>query len=425
MLCEDRSDTIKELTIHFAGTAVPRDDIQPSPRKGKGRAKKSPWIGMITAAQSALEVLEGGVVVGGNYRKDFGVEGSMRWTRTCNKQWNGETERFEPLVGGGSIVVSEDSTLIFMYVSSLDLRRVMLTVVHRTAIDVSQHLADGTLIKHLKSIRAGLAAGDTFFVMVHGLEALYTALKSVVSLSHAHEVRKVMGEDVGVFKEKRAGIGEGQPSRDEIELGLLRAEEAVKCLYICVEKEVEAVEWLVNLSMDVGAKPYQCVFSAQKYSNCVDSSLQTTEAFTSCNSGRSVVSKDADWKARRFKRHLYQNALIHSQHHASGRARYCGTVPDTVVTLRRLPQMCDGERPARARCWNRGSLSLAALMDGKLILRRAEAQQCEWNSIVEQTGSSDFDKIAQDHVSRRSRGLSWLISPCLVELSAMLGALDG
>ena len=66
------------------------------------------------------------------------------------------------------------------------------------------------------------------------------------------------GDDAG-YKEKKVGIGENQPGKNEIELELLRVEAALRCFYIYTEKEAEAVQWLVNISIDVGAKPYQYV----------------------------------------------------------------------------------------------------------------------------------------------------------------------
>lgn len=52
-----------------------------------------------------------------------------------------------------------------------------------------------------------------------------------------------------------------------MELELLRVEAALRCFYIYTEKETEAVQWLVNISMDVGAKPYQFVLAILPFLN--------------------------------------------------------------------------------------------------------------------------------------------------------------
>lgn len=246
--------------MHIDGTSFSIGDDESS-KKGKGRAKKSPWLSIAEEVKEAI-VTAGGKVefASGEDKDNLGSLGAVKWTRVCDKRWNMETERFDPLMPGKEITVEEDSRLIFMLVHFFScVRDEELTDVYRTGIEISQHVADKTLLKHLRTIKSSIPPLVSLYIIIHGLEAIFSALKNNANAEHAHQVRLATnGEDEG-YKEKKVGIGEDQPGRNEIELELLRVEAALRCFYIYTEKEAEAVQWLLNISMDVGAKPYQFV----------------------------------------------------------------------------------------------------------------------------------------------------------------------
>lgn len=113
----DRKETISEITVHVDGTSFAIGDENESTAKGKGRQKKSAWLGIAEEVKEAIQTAGGKVeFASGEEKHNLDSVGAVRWTRVCNKRWNMETERFDPLLPGKEITVEEDSRLIFMLV---------------------------------------------------------------------------------------------------------------------------------------------------------------------------------------------------------------------------------------------------------------------------------------------------------------------
>ncbi|GAA5892947.1 hypothetical protein JCM8208_004132 [Rhodotorula glutinis] len=249
----DKKASTAELTMHVSGRAFLPDEVdadvdEPSrkrPRKKAGAAKGSPWLDIVRdvrerlaayacdveepdrAARSAEEDVLG----------DLDVEGSVRWTRVCDRVWSDERRMFVPLRDGEHIVVEEDSRLVFL-----------------SALDLSTHVANSTLSSDLSSIQARLPPHVNLFVLVFGLGTLFRDMERARQEAYRNSVRGTGGEERAV---KPAGIGERQPSKDELELALMRAQIESRCMIVSVDKASEAADWLEQLTFDVGQKPYQ------------------------------------------------------------------------------------------------------------------------------------------------------------------------
>lgn len=95
--------------------------------------------------------------------------------------------------------------------------------------------------------------------MVYGLDSLFRTIVNRTNAEHTQRVRQSEQGTSDVFKAKGVGIGALQPTREELEMGLMRVQMHLRLKLIHVDKEEEASTWLFNLSMDIGAAPYQCV----------------------------------------------------------------------------------------------------------------------------------------------------------------------
>ncbi|GAA5821202.1 hypothetical protein JCM11251_004511 [Rhodosporidiobolus azoricus] len=233
-----------ELTVHISGTAfsssfAAEDEGAPSRSKGKGKDKPSPWIEISADLRERLKLYDCDVVCPEvlDPDRDLGCEGALRWTRVCDRMWSEERRMFLPLADGERIVVEEDSRLIFL-----------------TATDLSHHIASRTLSSHIASIQSRLPPHVNLFILLYGLNTLFRDLERARQEAYRNSVR----EDGGAgARTKLPGIGEGQPSKDDLELELMRVQVESRCMIVSVDKPAEAVDWLEQLTFDVGQKPYQ------------------------------------------------------------------------------------------------------------------------------------------------------------------------
>ncbi|GAA5855943.1 hypothetical protein JCM9279_005557 [Rhodotorula babjevae] len=252
----DKKASTAELTMHVSGRAFLADDevddpadaaaSRKRPRK-KAAAKGSPWLDIVRdvrerLAAYACDVEEPGRATAAaageeeDVLGDLDVEGAVRWTRVCDRVWSDERRMFVPLRDGEHIVVEEDSRLVFL-----------------SALGLSAHVANSTLSSHLSSIQARLAPHVNLFVLLFGLGALFRDMERARQEAYRNSVRGA-GDERAV---KPAGIGERQPGKDELELALMRAQIESRCMIVSVDKVSEAVDWLEQLTFDVGQKPYQ------------------------------------------------------------------------------------------------------------------------------------------------------------------------
>lgn len=99
----------------------------------------------------------------------------------------------------------------------------------RTAAEVGSHVESGALIFQMDMISSALPARSNLILMIYGLRVYLRSLKA--------------------------------NRKEEILLAIERAQVDKRCCVVRVETVDEAVDWLEQLSMDVGAKYYQYVFT--------------------------------------------------------------------------------------------------------------------------------------------------------------------
>lgn len=134
----DKKASTAELTVHVSGRAfLPPDDDEDGEVSGAGAgagagrkrprkkaSKPSPWLEITREVRERLkpyacdveapEEGDGAAPARGTDLDD--VEGEVRWTRVCDRMWSDERRMFVPLRDGETIVVEEDSRLVFLSV---------------------------------------------------------------------------------------------------------------------------------------------------------------------------------------------------------------------------------------------------------------------------------------------------------------------
>ncbi|POY72591.1 crossover junction endonuclease EME1 [Rhodotorula taiwanensis] len=252
----DKKVTTAELTMHISGTAfrAANDDIEQdgldddtgrkrskAPRKA---TKSSPWLEISRDVEKRLKEYACNIEApdSSSAANVLECEGAVRWTRICDRMWSEDRKMYIPLVGDERIVVEEDSRLIFL-----------------SAFDLSQHVADSTLVNHVTTVQSHLPPHVNLFIMLYGLNALARDLERARQEAYRNQVRAASGDDaVGAAKAvKLPGIGEKQPSKDDLELALIRLQMQTRCMLVNVDKVSDAVDWLEQITFDVGQKPYQ------------------------------------------------------------------------------------------------------------------------------------------------------------------------
>ncbi|GAA5932463.1 uncharacterized protein JCM15063_001232 [Sporobolomyces koalae] len=248
---KDKSLTAAELTVHFSGKAFDSllesgsgteadDNTRRNKKRKKGKKETpSPWLEISQEIEERMKFHNCRVERPESTRQDVGSEGAIRWTRICKTKWDDERNMFLPLPDGKTIIVEEDSRLVLL-----------------TALELSGHIARNTLTTHIANIQSQMPQHVNLFVLVFGVNALFRDLERVRQAEYRAGLRVQAGETPGPAI-KPAGIGPGQPNRDEIELALMRMQVASRCMIINVETVEQAVDWIEQLTLDIGQKPYQ------------------------------------------------------------------------------------------------------------------------------------------------------------------------
>lgn len=91
----------------------------------------------------------------------------------------------------------------------------------RNAHDLSRHIARRTLSKFVKDVQAKLAPHVRLFVLIHGLQSIFRDLERVRQAEYKRDLQKTAEERQSIAI-KPAGIGPDQPSKDELEFGIMR-----------------------------------------------------------------------------------------------------------------------------------------------------------------------------------------------------------
>lgn len=116
---KDKCETVRECKVLVGGTSyrpVEEDEDEGDGGKGKKKRVKSPWPSIVDALKGRLKENECPVEEEKNGKEDAGSEGTIRWTRLCDRRWDDVEGCFEPLGEGREILVEEDTRIIFLYV---------------------------------------------------------------------------------------------------------------------------------------------------------------------------------------------------------------------------------------------------------------------------------------------------------------------
>lgn len=255
----DKKVTTAELTVHISGTAFasPEDESsgddsddlygdggrKKKSKTARKKSKPSPWLEITRDVQERLKQYDCDVECPEAPRQDLGCEGAVRWTRLCDRMWSEERKMYVPLKDKERIVVEEDSRMIFLCVPRLcnlcgdadaSSRR-------RTALDLSRHVANSTLSSHISTIQSRLPPHVNLFIMLYGVNTLYRDMERARQEAYRNSIRagNADGADPPPKGVKPAGIGENQPSRDELELELMR----------CVEQSLKSRRQTVRVCL--------------------------------------------------------------------------------------------------------------------------------------------------------------------------------
>ncbi|SGY47890.1 BQ5605_C001g00587 [Microbotryum silenes-dioicae] len=262
----DKATTVMELTIHLSGTDFDQfsdteDEEEEDGGEGgkkkkkakKGKKSEQPqWMNITKLLQTRMNPQGCVVEAPETPRRDIGCEGTIRWTRWCDRRWNMEKNIFEPLGEGNELVVEEDSRLI--YISCL-----LFECVPSSALQLSTQIADKTLLRNLQKIQERIGAHSQIILMHYGLNSLYREMENAKQAAYREDTRLRLDNVplAGPSAPRSVGIGEKQPEKEVIQMELLRVQSQSRCFMIAVNSVEEAVDWIEQLTYDVSQKPYQ------------------------------------------------------------------------------------------------------------------------------------------------------------------------
>jgi hypothetical protein len=91
----------------------------------------------------------------------------------------------------------------------------------RTAHELSHHIARNTLSKFITKIQSQLAPHVNLFVLLLGLQTIFRDFVRYERAEFKRELATRAGES-GLAPTKLVGIGQDQPSKDDLDLAIMR-----------------------------------------------------------------------------------------------------------------------------------------------------------------------------------------------------------
>lgn len=87
-------------------------------------------------------------------------------------------------------------------------------------------MADDKLVRHIKDIQSRVQSHVTLTIMLYGIRAIERAIKNALNAQVRNSIRQQLDEDAvptsNSTKAKEVGIGDRQPSKEQLELALMR-----------------------------------------------------------------------------------------------------------------------------------------------------------------------------------------------------------
>ncbi|OAV97086.1 hypothetical protein PTTG_09456 [Puccinia triticina 1-1 BBBD Race 1] len=175
------------------------------------------------------------------------LQGVVRWVRTATKEWDEERGIFIPLGVGQSKETSEPTVLVVW-----------------TGKEVDEVIASGTdqLMKKAQVIKSHYPQ-DQLFIVISGLETILRAERRNEDAMITNEARERLAaqrnEPPPCAPKTKSKSGSALPrnSRDKILKELEVMKLVTKAFVIRVEEKNEFANWLWEMTMEIGVRPYK------------------------------------------------------------------------------------------------------------------------------------------------------------------------
>lgn len=222
---------------------------------------------------------------------DSEPRGVIRWIRTTNKEWNEEQGIFIPL-GVGQTKESSEPTVLVVW----------------TGKEVDETIASGPnqLMNKARAIKAHYPQ-DQLFIVISGLETILRAEKKRDDAAITNEARARLASQLNepdYLSSSKYTNRLPKSSRDKIlkELEILKI--STKAFVIRVEDKNEFANWLWEMTLEIGVRPYKSrkqelksalrlEISGSKGTNHEDTYIKMLSSLTRVteNEAKGIVSK--------------------------------------------------------------------------------------------------------------------------------------
>lgn len=169
----------------------------------------------------------------------------INWKRHVRKDWDATNRYWRPREERDWTVEEEPTILLYLSVDDVE-RAVEAGKLGRAGS------GEGTLVDIVGKARAAHAADYQVFLMIQNLSGKERAKRSADNADWQDAANGGAGTG-----RKKKGKYNANVSMEDIEMELCRVMLAERCFIIRPEKWDEAVDWLVELTKDIGYRPYK------------------------------------------------------------------------------------------------------------------------------------------------------------------------
>lgn len=171
----------------------------------------------------------------------------INWKRNVRKDWDVANRYWRPREQKDWTIEEEPTVLLYLTVEDVE-RAVEASKLHRAGS------GEGTLVDIVGKVRVAHAPDYQVFLLIQNLGDKARAKRSA---DNADWEEAATGATAGARKKK--GKFNASVSMEDIEMELCRVMLSERCFIIRPEKWDEAVDWLVELTKDIGYRPYKYV----------------------------------------------------------------------------------------------------------------------------------------------------------------------
>jgi hypothetical protein len=171
----------------------------------------------------------------------------VNWKRKVTKDWDAAKRYWRPRKVGEDTIEEEPTILLYLSVNDIE-RAVEAGKQNRSGS------GEGTLVDVVGKARAAHAPDYQVFLLIQNLNDKAKAKKSSDNANWQAEAR---GGAAAANAKKKKGKYNQDISMEDIEMELCRVMLAERCFIIRPDKWDEAVDWLVELTKDIGYRPYK------------------------------------------------------------------------------------------------------------------------------------------------------------------------